>query len=313
MARPLRIEYPGAFYHVTSRGNEKGKIFTTDRNREKFLHYIETAHKRFKVVVHAYCLMPNHYHLLIETPLANLCRCMQWINSSYTTYYNIIQQRTGHLFQGRYKAILIDKDSYMAELSRYVHLNPVRAKIVKLPEDYQWSSYRYFIYPQQPPDFLHVRFTLDFFNKSKKAYRKFVEEGISGKVENPLKAMKANLILGDDEFVEDIQERYLKDTEKSRDLPSLREINKHTITPERIVKIIRKKKNINEDERDRLSIYFLRKYTGETLKEILMRVVNKKLSISAVSKIAIRMDKNRKKDTRLDKKIKKIEVSLSNV
>ena len=143
MARPLRIEYPGAFYHVTSRGNEQKDIFKSDFDREKFLSYLVSASERYGAEIHAYCLMTNHYHMMLETPLGNLSQIMKHINSSYTSYFNIKHKRVGHLLQGRYKAILVQADAYAAELSRYIHLNPVRAGMVKFPEDYRWTSYRF--------------------------------------------------------------------------------------------------------------------------------------------------------------------------
>ena len=124
MARPLRITFPGAFYHVTSRGNERKNIYKSKRDREKFLEYLGEAHERYGAIIHAYCLMTNHYHLLIETPDANLPQIMKHLNSSYTTYFNVKRKRFGHLFQGRYKAFLVYKDDYALELSRYIHLNP---------------------------------------------------------------------------------------------------------------------------------------------------------------------------------------------
>ena len=127
MARPLRIEYPGAFYHITARGNEKKPIFLTDEDRKKFLSLLESAVERYKAMVHCYVLVDNHYHLLLETPQANLSAVVHYINGSYTSYFNNKHDRCGHLFQGRYKAILVDKDTYAVELSRYIHLNPVRA------------------------------------------------------------------------------------------------------------------------------------------------------------------------------------------
>ncbi len=138
MARPLRITYPGAFYHITSRGNERKNIFKSQRDREQFLRYLESATERYGAKIHVYCLMSNHYHLLLETPLANLSQIMRHINGAYTTYFNIKRERAGHLFQGRYKAILVEMDEYAQELSRYIHLNPVRAGIAEMPEQYPW-------------------------------------------------------------------------------------------------------------------------------------------------------------------------------
>ena len=131
MARPLRITFPGAFYHVTARGNERKAVFKSIRDRQKFLEYLETATERYHAVIHSYCLMDNHYHLLLETPSGNLPQIMRHINGAYTTYFNSKRTRAGHLFQGRYKAILVEMDEYAKELSRYIHLNPVRAKLAE--------------------------------------------------------------------------------------------------------------------------------------------------------------------------------------
>ena len=127
MARPLRITFPGAFYHITSRGNEQKVVFKSKRDREKFLEYLESATRRYAALIHAYCMMDNHYHLMLETPSGNLPEIMRHINGAYTTYFNIKRKRSGHLFQGRYKAILVEIDEYAKELSRYIHLNPVMA------------------------------------------------------------------------------------------------------------------------------------------------------------------------------------------
>jgi len=141
MARPLRIEYPGAVYHVTSRGNEKKPVFKDDTDRLTFLNTLQHVNKRYNWICHAYCLMTNHYHLLIETPDGNLSIGMRQVNSVYTQLFNKRHGRAGHLFQGRYKAILIQKDSHLLEVCRYVVLNPVRARMAEKPEEYRWSSY----------------------------------------------------------------------------------------------------------------------------------------------------------------------------
>jgi len=125
LARQLRIEYEGAFYHITTRGNERKEIFNNESDKAKFIDYLKQAFERFKVIIHVYCLMDNHYHLLMETPKANLSKAMHFINSGYTMFYNKKYRRTGHLFQGRYKSILVDKDNYATALSSYIHLNPL--------------------------------------------------------------------------------------------------------------------------------------------------------------------------------------------
>jgi REP element-mobilizing transposase RayT len=149
MARPLRINYPGAFYHVTCRGNERKNIFADDRDRSMFLEKLKTSVGIYEARIHAYALMSNHFHMIVETPKGNLSEFMRHFNISYTGAYNRRHNRVGHLYQGRFKAILIDADSYLLELSRYVHLNPVRLASYKGREDrekikdverYQWSS-----------------------------------------------------------------------------------------------------------------------------------------------------------------------------
>jgi len=180
MARPLRISYPGAFYHITARGNEKKDIYKNDRDRKKFLEYLESATERYGARIHVYCLMGNHYHLLLETPNGNLSEIMRHINGAYTTYYNIKRGRSGHLLQGRYRALLLDADEYAEALSRYIHLNPVKAGIVEKPEAYPWSSCQDYFGMRISPDWLHQDFILSFFGKkestARKGYREFCEK-----------------------------------------------------------------------------------------------------------------------------------------
>jgi len=136
MARPLRIEFPGAFYHVMNRGNTGMNIYRSERDREKFLEYVGEAVKRYGIKVNTYCLMTTHYHFLIETPHPNLSQAIKWINVGYSVYFNRKRRRFGHLFQGRFKAVLVDADEYLKHLSRYIHLNPVRARMVEHCRDY---------------------------------------------------------------------------------------------------------------------------------------------------------------------------------
>jgi REP element-mobilizing transposase RayT len=140
MARPLRIEYPGALYHITSRGNDKNLIFLDDKDRDVFLDLLHSINTRYHFILHAYCLMDNHYHLLIETPEGNLSYGMRQLNGVYTQMFNKKYKRVGHIFQGRYKAVLVDKDNYLLEVARYIVLNPVRARLVDAPEKWRFSS-----------------------------------------------------------------------------------------------------------------------------------------------------------------------------
>jgi REP element-mobilizing transposase RayT len=186
----------GAFYHVTSRGNERKDIFKSAADREQFLFYLASACARYGAIIHAYCLMTNHYHLMLETPFGNLSLIMKYINSSYTTYFNIKGKRAGHLLQGRYKAILVEADSYAAELSRYMHLNPVRAGIAGFPEDYLWSSYLFYIEGGEP-SWLTTRFILGYFgteeSESRRNYRLYINEKVAGEYSSRLWELLARL------------------------------------------------------------------------------------------------------------------------
>ena len=145
MARQLRLEYEGAFYHITSRGNERKRVYFSRYDYDKFKEYLGEAQDKYGFRLHCYVLMTNHYHLLIETPNGNISKVMHYVNGAYTNYVNRKRNRSWHLFQGRYKAILIDHDNYLLELSRYLHLNPVRANIVAKPQEYRQSSYKSYI------------------------------------------------------------------------------------------------------------------------------------------------------------------------
>lgn len=271
MARSLRIEYPGAFYHVTSRGNEQKDIFKSQRDREKFLLYLEASTERYGAVVHAYCLMSNHYHLVLETPRGNLSQIMRHINGGYTTYFNVKRKRAGHLFQGRYKAILVEADSYAKELSRYLHLNPVAAGMVPRPEAYRWSSYRSYIGQGAAPKWLTTGFILGYFGSklpdARMSYRSFVEEALKEAVGNPLKDTVAGTVLGGADFVEEIAEKYLGSKPADRTVPALKVLQGRP-TLDHILGVV---KDVLGDEQALLKkagIYACHRYSGAQLKEI---------------------------------------------
>ncbi|MEN6616877.1 MAG: transposase, partial [Syntrophorhabdus sp.] len=182
MARPLRVEFPGALYHVTSRGNSGQKIFHDDNDRKIFLAIIREIIERYHFILHSYCLMDNHYHLVVETPEGNLSEGMRQINGIYTQKYNRRHEKTGHVFQGRYKAIIVDKDSYLLELVRYVCLNPVRANKVQDAQDWIWSSYRAAAGIERAPAWLCVDWVLGQFSVTKRRAEKlfivFVNAGM---------------------------------------------------------------------------------------------------------------------------------------
>jgi putative transposase len=219
MARPLRIEYPGAVYHVTSRGNEKKLIFKDDTDRENLLNTLQHVNHRYNWTCHAYCLMTNHFHLLIETSDGNLSLGMRQLNGVYTQLFNKRHGRTGHLFQGRYKAILIQKDSHLLEVCRYVVLNPVRARMVEIPETWKWSSYLATAGKTKPHPCLTTGWVLGQFSgkrgKAEQEYRKFVQWGI-GKP-TIWTAVRGQALLGEESFVEKLVD-HLK---KHKDIPEI--------------------------------------------------------------------------------------------
>jgi REP element-mobilizing transposase RayT len=204
MARPLRIEYAGALYHVTSRGDRQEAIFDDDQDRRAFLNVVGQVVSRFRWRCHAYCLMSNHYHLMIETPEANLTKGMRHLNGVFTQWSNRRHKRSGHLFQGRYKAILVDQDSYFLELARYIVLNPVRAAMVKHPRLWAWSSYGATVGASPTPVWLATDDLLAEFGKrrtvARQKYQQFIAEGMSA--ESIWKDLKGQIYLGDDDFVE---------------------------------------------------------------------------------------------------------------
>ncbi|MFN7087552.1 MAG: REP-associated tyrosine transposase [Burkholderiales bacterium] len=220
MARPLRIEFPGAVYHVTSRGNARQKIFRDDEDRETFLATFAWVVERFGWRCHAYCLMDNHFHLLIETPQPNLSRGMRQLNGVYTQGFNRRHRKAGHLFQGRFKAILVEKDSYLLELARYIVLNPVRAKMVKAPERYAWSSYRPTLGLAPMPAALTPDWILEQFAATRPAARKryaeFVHAGIGHA--SPWQQLKGQVLLGSEAFIEKMAPK-LKESSTTLEIP----------------------------------------------------------------------------------------------
>ncbi len=265
MGRPLRITFPGAYYHITARGNEQKDIFKSRRDREKFLSYLESAVTRYGAIIHAYCLMDNHYHLLLETPVGNLPEVMRHINGAYTNYFNTKRKRAGHLFQGRYKAILIEADEYLKELSRYIHLNPVRVGIVENPERYCWSSYLDLIGMRKAPCWLYLDTLKNQIGDSQK-YRQFVEEMLGKEYENPLQRAVASTLLGSESYVRVVMEKHLDGKPVKRDVPAIRNLSK----TRKIEMIVEKLVGAFGDARfeQKAGIYLAHRYSGARLKEI---------------------------------------------
>jgi putative transposase len=319
MARPLRIEYEGAVYHVTARGSERGKIFFSKKDYEKFKEYLGEAREKHGFILHCYVFMTNHYHLIIETPERNLSRIMHHINSSYTTYTNIKKKRSGHLFQGRYKAIVVDKGNYLLELSRYLHLNPVRAKMSQKPEDYPYSSYRAMV--SDTEENLVSTGTIHGMianNKkdARKRYRVFVESALSEELENPIGKVYGGIILGGEGFIKEILNKVKGDRLASEEI-SDRKALRASAGSEEIVTALCDHFGISREEitdknwseARKAGVYLMKKYSGASNKEI--GEVLGGMSYSAVTKAFQRFKKELKNNRQLQNKIKGMENKLS--
>ena len=232
MARPLRIEFAGALYHITARGNARQDIYRTDSDRHRFLDILRCACDRYEWLCHAYCLMSNHYHFMIETQAPTLSKGMKYTNGTYTQVFNRAHNRVGHVFQGRFKAIIVDKDSYLLELSRYIVLNPVRARMVRTAGDWPWSSYRATVGHTNAHALLTTDWILGNFGRNRKVaqerYRVFIQQG--KKQPSPWESLKNQIYLGSDRFVEEVQckldpEQSLKDIPKPQKLGPIKPIS----------------------------------------------------------------------------------------
>ena len=318
MARPLRIEYEGAFYHVTSRGNERRKVFYAKADYEKFIFYLRDAQGKYGYLLHCYVLMTNHYHLLIETPHGNITKVMHYINGCYTSYINRRRKRSGHLFQGRYKAVLIDRDSYILELSRYVHLNPVRAKLVAKPQDYPHSSYRSYVL-ENKDDLIHHDLILEMISKdgkdAAKKYRGFVEGAIGEKLKNPLKKVYGGAILGGQVFIKEALRRLKDEVLQKEETSNRKQLlarhgSDHVIdTISAHFKVSRDDVFANSRGYRNLAIYLMKRFTGMTNRQI--GELFGSLSYSAVAKAHQRLSTKLRNDKSLRKTIEDIVKDMS--
>lgn len=201
MARPLRIEYPGAVYHVMNRGQARLATFRTPADYATFLQVLSEAHALWGVEVLAYCLLPNHYHLCVRTPRGNLGRIMRHLNGVYTQRFNRAHRRDGPLFRGRYKAILVEAEAYLGAVVRYIHLNPVKAKLTKKPEAYRWSSHAGYLKPVTAPTWMVPQDLLESLG-TPRAFHAFVVAGNEATLEAFYAAERQRPVLGTEGFLE---------------------------------------------------------------------------------------------------------------
>jgi len=228
MARPLRIEYAGAWYHVMNRGCRRENIFLTKADCQSYLHILEKCLDYFELEVHAYSLMPNHYHLLVRTPRGNLSRAMRYIDGVYTQRFNRRHGHDGPLLRGRYKAILVDADTYVKELVRYIHRNPLEAGLERTLGEHPWTSHRYYLRKAGRPDWLQRNFVLRYFDEKPheavKRLHAFVEKASIGELKKRLDDVKWPVLLGGKSFAGRIKERFLSSCLGKKEIPQLNEL-----------------------------------------------------------------------------------------
>jgi len=213
MARQLRIEFEGAYYHVLSRGNNRCDIFRTTEDRNDFLDLLGDLSERFEIDIYAYVLMSNHYHLLLRTKRSNLSKAMQWLGTGYTRRFNLRNSQSGHLFQGRFKSIIVENDFYLMWISLYIHRNPLRAGIVKRLADYKWSSYPYYAYSKKQPSWLKIDPILAQASAAKdkhRAYRDKIQR-YSDEEGRVWENVKFGFVYGSQEFIDHVKDTYLSD------------------------------------------------------------------------------------------------------
>jgi REP element-mobilizing transposase RayT len=333
MARPLRIEFPGAWYHVTARGNERRAVFRSASDRRRLLELLGQCAPRFGLRIHGYVLMANHYHLIVETPQIGLSRAMQWLNGSYTVWFNRRHARSGHLFQGRFKAVLVDAEEWGAQLSRYVHLNPIRVARLGLGKaqqaerraglmpaageeeiaarraalrEFRWSSYRAYIGLERPPPWLCLDPLRSLIGgprgKAGESYRAYVEEAIrEGRAESPLEKVQAQVVLGGASLWQKAQQ--LAGGGRRREETGAKDLRRRDFSE--VVEIVSKLKRERwEQFRDRhgdwgrdLALWLGRAHCGLKLRELGELVGG--IDYSTVSVAAIRWRERSRTDQRL--------------
>jgi REP element-mobilizing transposase RayT len=310
MARQLRITYEGAVYHITARGNEQRPIVRDDRDRRRTLAQMV---EHYRVVCHAWVLMDNHYHLLLETPTPNLSRAVRHLNGVYTQRFNRRHQRVGHLFQGRFKAILVERESYLLELCRYVVLNPVRANLARHPRGWTWSSYRATAGEEAAPAWLQIGWILAQFGRggaaARAAYRRFVAEGIA-RADPPWTQVRGQIYLGSDAFVAEVAARHARPD--SPDIPRAQQRPTHLSVEACLQRIARAYRveiptlletTRRPSEAREVALYAARRIAGATLGDVARRFG---LSYSGASRRVAAVDAQLKRDPRWQRRVAEV-------
>ena len=316
MVRPLRLSFENAFYHITARGNRREKIFYSDQDKKVFLEKLKETLIKYSIICYAYCLMDNHYHLFIKTPQPNLSQGIHYLNASYANWFRSKYKTNGPLFQGRYKSLLVDEDNYALILSAYIHLNPLRASVVKQLEDYSWSSYLDYLNLRKSnisnlkPSFVLQLLSANLFESMGK-YREYIIQHQDMK--NPLQQSYRNIALGSEPFIERIKDK-IEDLGRRREIPSTRSISKYDVDTiitkmtqvmniERRMIFYKKRGNLNRS----LAIYLIKHFTELSLAEIGQLF---KMDYSAVSQVAKRFEQESKVNHKIEKIKQKMMAAL---
>jgi len=324
MPRPTRIEYPDAFYHVMNRGRDKGKhkLFHSEEYFELFLQTLSETCERFNIVVHAYCLLPNHFHLLLQTPDANLGRAIRHLSGVYTQRHNIKKKTDGPLFRGRYKAILVDEDSYLLQLSRYIHRNPIETKrsLVKELADYRWSSYSSFINQAPPPKWLEREKTYQMLGLRNRyqGYQRYVDQGNSETVTKFYNRGNIATTIGDKDFVTWLREEKVPELE---DKTMVCEIMPNRLSIQAIIKLVGL--FYNEDQKAitqkikgpqkgrwprKVCMYLCQQLADYSLKEIMQAFELN--NVGSVSFITSQVNNAKQSDSSVAKEIKQVQAYI---
>jgi len=321
MARPLRIEYADAWYHIMNRGRRSELIFIHERDYSGFIELLKDTSEMWNLRITAYCLMPSHYHILVQTPDANISRCMRHIDGVYTQRFNRYHQCDGPLFRGRYKSILIDADQYLLQLVRYIHRNPIKAGLTDQLDRYVWSSHMGYISKAEKWNWLHKNFVLSMLSKIKddrlEIYRQFVAAEDEEDISKVFKKKKWPAILGSRDFINLIKGRFFPEKAddeipQSRELaPEPAQIKKAVCRHYRIVdedELLVSKRGVFNEPRN-VSIYLNRRLRGDSLKQIAEQFQVKKYS--SVSSVIERMKAAIENDRRLRSRIENLVSELN--
>lgn len=314
MSRPLRIEYPDAWYHVMNRGRRGESVFRKDEDYVTFVELMKETVDMWNLRVGAYCLMPNHYHLLVQTPDANLSRCMRHINGVYTQRFNRNHSLDGQLFKGRYKAIVVDADTYLLELLRYIHRNPLEAGFVKTFKEYPWVSHQGYLSDARKWDWLHKDFVLSLFSNEKtvarRLYKDFVSKGTLEGINKIFGRKKMPSVLGSQGFLDRVKGSFFSE-KGHKEVPEWKSLSP---TAEKIMEevcgrygvgmgeLLKSRRGISNEPRN-VAIYLMRTLRGDNLEEIARSFnMNRFSSVSsAVERMRRKISGNRQLRKRVDK------------